>query len=183
MKASTVNRRQFLRGDLRGDRRQPRPPWAAPEPVFLDGCDRCGRCVEACPEGILKVGSGGFPVVDFRPGECTFCEACVEVCRPGVLHITRDAHGRAASPWDAEVRIGENCLAHQGVVCQICGEQCEERAIRFQHAAGGKVLPVVDNAVCTGCGACVGPCPVRAVTVLASAIEEGPTSEQRSMAQ
>lgn len=182
-KASTVSRRQFLRGDIHGDHRPLRPPWAAAEADFLRACDRCGRCIEACPEGVLKVGSGGFPVVDFQHGECTFCESCVEACRPGVLRIDHDAAGRPEAPWNAEVRIGDHCIANQGVVCQICGEQCETRAIRFRRAVGGRVYPEVDNAECSGCGACVAPCPVRAITVNAASPREEPKDEKRSMAQ
>jgi ferredoxin len=44
---------------------------------FEDRCTRCGACVDACPESILRRGSGGFPTVDFTASACTFCTARV----------------------------------------------------------------------------------------------------------
>lgn len=179
MKAGSVNRRQFLRGDLQGRRRPNRPPWAVAEPDFLGHCDRCGRCVEACAEGIIKVGSGGYPEMDFLRGECTFCEACAEACPTPALRLSRA--GEAGAPWEAVLTIGDTCIAHQGVVCQVCGEQCEVRAIRFQRVVGGGVLPVTEAEACNGCGACVAPCPVGAVTVRVSPAGESIHSDERSL--
>jgi ferredoxin-type protein NapF len=56
-------------------------------------------------------------------------------------------------------------LAERGVVCRVCEEQCDARAIRVRLAVGGGAAPVVAVASCTGCGACVAPCPARAIAV------------------
>lgn len=68
-------------------------------------------------------------------------------------------------PWTIRASIGEHCLALQRVECRICGDQCTVGAIKFQPRVGGVAQPVVDNARCTGCGACVAPCPTRAIGV------------------
>lgn len=161
-----LDRMQFLRGRFRGAPPAIRPPWALGETAFLDTCNRCEACADACPEGIIGNGSGGFPVVDFSNGECTFCAACATACpTPALsLHEVRPPHAKRP-PWTIWARIGDGCIARRGIECRVCGEFCEARAIRFRLSSGGAALPEVDDAACTGCGACVAPCPVDAVAV------------------
>lgn len=64
-----------------------------------------------------------------------------------------------------ELRIGTGCLSMNGVMCRVCGDRCDERAIRFQLAVGGIAHPIIDQSSCTGCGACVEPCPVGVVEI------------------
>ena len=154
-----ITRSELIRGLRSHKRPGQRPPWAQPEARFTDLCQRCDACIRACPEGILVRGRGGFPEVDFRYGECTFCGACRDVCRDDAFRPAGE------SPWSLEASIDTACLAHQGVVCRLCEEQCEPRAIRFKPALGGQSLPSLDETLCTGCGACVAPCPVDAITI------------------
>lgn len=155
-----VGRLQFLRGDFRGRRLPVRPPWALSEAAFVDACTRCGDCARACPEGIVVDGSGGYPEIRFARGECTFCGDCATACPTAALS---DPDGRA--PWDLRAAIDDSCLSRKGITCQVCGDHCPEGAIRFRPALGGVATPAIDADACTGCGACVAPCPVDAVTV------------------
>lgn len=159
--ARSVSRTQFLRGDIRGVRAPLRPPWAVSEAEFVELCTRCDDCLRACPEKILIRGPGGFPAVDFSRGECTFCHACADYCRPGVLYFQPNL-----KPWQVTIQISDACLAKQGVVCLTCAEQCEVRAITMQHQEGWVAMPMVNPITCTGCGACVKPCPTHAVQVV-----------------
>jgi ferredoxin-type protein NapF len=70
-------------------------------------------------------------------------------------------------PSRLKAAILESCLAARGVTCHTCGDACIERAIRFVPEPGGVARPHVAFASCTGCGACVGMCPVNAVTLYA----------------
>ncbi|MGL1832093.1 ferredoxin-type protein NapF [Rhodocyclaceae bacterium SMB388] len=156
----SVSRRSFLRGRFRASEGALRPPWAKAAGEFEQCCTRCGDCTEACPTGIIKSGEGAYPIVDFGAGECTFCGDCVTVCEPGAL---RRVEGQG--PWALKLSIAESCLARQGVECRVCGECCGASVIRFRPRLGGVSEPEPDVARCTGCGACVAPCPVGAIAM------------------
>lgn len=155
-----LSRRSFFRGRPR-PRTELRPPWALQENAFIDHCTRCNDCVKACPTQIIVIGDGGYPTVDFSLGECTFCGDCVSRCQPKAL--VRLEPEQAA--WTYKATIGEDCLPRQGVECRVCGDFCDARAIRFPPRLGGSPLPEIDAETCTGCGACVAPCPVTAIGI------------------
>lgn len=163
--AFSAERRSFLRG---GSAATPplRPPWAIAEPLFLDRCTGGGDCIAACPEQVLARGDGGYPVFDPGRGECLFCADCVESCAPDAL----DAGLSAA--WTIKAGIAATCLARNGVTCFSCRDACGEAAIGFRPALGG-ALPEIDATRCTGCGACVGVCPVAAIALAAPEIIDG----------
>ena len=160
-----IDRVQFLRGDLRGSRQGIRPPWAKTEAEFTENCERCDDCIKACPERILKRGSGGFPVVDFSLGACTFCGDCKKAC----THQAFESHEpMEETAWQLEVTISEQCLSLKGVVCRSCGDACESSAIRFKLKTGGRSEPLIDNDSCNGCGECFAICPNRSISILPS---------------
>jgi ferredoxin-type protein NapF len=117
--------------------------------------------MSACPEQIIVAGDGGFPTVDFGRGECTFCGDCVTSCKP--LALARKTDEQA--PWAYKALIGQSCLPLKGVECRVCGDYCDTRAIRFTPRLGGSPLAEIDPEKCTGCGACIAPCPVNALTI------------------
>ena len=137
-----------------------RPPWALPEEDFRNKCSQCARCIEVCPEKILFKGKDGFPLVDFKSTGCTFCGKCAVVCDDMAL-----LRRRGARAWEITVKISDVCLAIQGIACTVCGDTCQENAIRFDEVPGATPQPDIEKVSCTGCGFCVNPCPVQAVTV------------------
>ena len=64
--------------------------------------------------------------------------------------------------------IGDGCFAEAGIVCRSCGDACPDSAIRFRPRIGLPPQAIVNEAVCTGCGKCVGACPGEAITLGAS---------------
>jgi ferredoxin-type protein NapF len=152
-------RRGFLRGRPR-PRVELRPPWALAESAFIDRCTRCNDCLKVCPENILVSGDGGYPTIDFGRGECTFCAECVTACQPQAL-VRREE----AAPWAYKASINDACLPAKGVECRVCGDFCAVRAIVFTPRIGGCALPQIDTQQCTGCGACLAPCPTRAIRI------------------
>jgi len=178
MLAPDQSRRLFLRGKFAS---QPalvmRPPWAGDEETFLDRCSRCDACITACPEAILIRNDGGYPEVQFNRGECTFCGKCVESCKDDALRFPVTSAGAQDSltdipdtrdAWNPDVHFGSNCLSLNAIICRACGDACESQAIHFQLKPGGVAEPGVSAENCTGCGACVRPCPVQAVSLTPS---------------
>ena len=162
-----VSRRSFLRRTAQ--RPAPvRPPWALAEADFRTKCTRCDECAKACPEGIIVV-TAGLPQINFKRGHCTFCGDCLKACEAGALKIGDGCDNLSDSrPWSLGAHFNRRCIAAKGTECRICGEQCEAEAIRFQPRKGGPPLPVVDGTACTGCGACLAPCPTNAVVIAAA---------------
>ena len=130
------------------------------EADFLSACTGCGDCTRACPTGII-VEVDKRPQVDFAKGECTFCADCVTACQHGALR--RKEGDTQDKPWQIVANISDGCLAQANVVCRSCGDACAIMAIRFRPRMGGAALPEVDAERCTGCGACVAPCPKSAI--------------------
>lgn len=134
----------------------PRPPGAVSALEFEARCDSCARCAEACPSHVIKL-RGRLAELDFGNGECTLCGRCSAACPSGAL--------QPADPVSASIvaRVGPLCLAMRGVECRSCGEHCSLRAIRFRPLPGRPWLPDIDAEACTGCGACLAPCPTGAI--------------------
>ncbi len=162
MDKNQLRRRQLLSGDVAGRSLPYRPPWAVPEELFDDTCKNCGECIEVCPTNILSFGRGKLPVVDMSHNECTFCGKCEQACEPNALiKDTSEADNHKA--WDIIVNFDETCLSIRRVMCRSCSDNCEQSAIRFRLEVGGKATPELITEDCTGCGACIAPCPVDAV--------------------
>ncbi|ABR75386.1 ferredoxin-type protein NapF [Actinobacillus succinogenes] len=170
MAETILPRRQFLRGKfltaLQSEREKTqgfngiRPPWAVAETAFVAECSRCGDCVRSCETGVLIVGAGGFPEIDFTRSECTFCGHCATVCRQPVFRALDEP------AWPHKIEIQSFCLTFRGVECRACEDNCESRAIRFKREIGGIAKPQVNVRACNGCGACLRVCPVSAVKIL-----------------
>ena len=157
-----MNRRRFL--TAHSSTAELRPPWLLHPSTFTDSCTRCLKCIELCPQDILAVGGGGYPRVDFSRAECTFCGDCTGACEADLFHTNLD---KTNTGWVHKAAIGKPCLTHFGVMCRSCEDACEVQAIRFKLAAGKVPQPLLDADACTGCGACVRPCPEDAITMTA----------------
>lgn len=166
-------RRGLLRGELltregreRVEGRTGRlGPWPPGLQAAASSCHQCsGPCEAACPMEIVRFHPLGHrlarePYLDFTLAGCTFCGECLKACpqRQAV------APGSDARVW-GEVRLAlDRCLAWNGILCMSCLGRCDRRALTLDD----RRRLVVDQERCTGCGACIAPCPVGALAVSA----------------
>jgi 2-oxoglutarate ferredoxin oxidoreductase subunit delta len=69
--------------------------------VDRERCKGCGYCVEACPQGILKMADGfnsmGYHPVDcIDPSKCTGCAFCAMMCPDLVIEVFKEEKTEAA---------------------------------------------------------------------------------------
>lgn len=88
------------------------------------GASRCGHCVEACPEGALRMGDGVAgvpPSVDVS--RCDACSACLDVCPTGALSLDGHDPGTIARRLQALLRGGDGSATPALVIaCQTAVE-------------------------------------------------------------
>ena len=140
-----------------------RPPYAIAEMEFLLACTRCHACIEACPHHVIfplssKLGTEvlGTPALSLANKACMLCEdyPCLTACEPQALKKSKQED---ALPKLAKVRIDpQTCLPFQGPECGVCVGVCPvPGAIKLELEK-----PVIESAVCVGCGQCRQACIV-----------------------
>ncbi len=150
-----------------------RPPGAGSEDEFLSACIRCGLCVRDCPYDTLKLANLaedvalGTPYFEARKVPCEMCDdiPCVKACPTGALdpELTNIDDSRMGL---AVLVDQEECIAFQGLRCEVCYNVCPVRgeAItinRHHNVRTGKhalFIPEVHSNACTGCGKCERAC-------------------------
>jgi ferredoxin-type protein NapF len=136
-----------------------RPPGALAEEDFLARCSRCGRCIKVCPSQALhpmpiEAGLKSFltPQVIPRTAKCELCMLCPEVCPTGALESIPVDKVKMGT---AKIDRGRCLVWQQQAPCLLCYEQCPVHAIEVDAAE----RPIVNEALCVGCGACEYGCP------------------------
>jgi len=158
MSIDLSKRRLFSNSPSLNSKQHHRLPWLK-QPIE-QGCTQCGECIKTCPEKIIVKASGGFPLVDFTQGECSFCYQCAAVCPEGLFHEQQYV------AWDNSIEVRETvCLAQNGVYCRSCSDNCEQAAINIRPLIGGRAEVRVDDDKCNSCGACIAACPSQAIEI------------------
>lgn len=158
----------------RNPRRKQRilPPGAQGEKHFYDTCTACQLCVSACPNHVLQPSTDlqHFlqPEMGFDKGWCRpECTACADVCPTGAILPLTVEQKTAVHIGKARVRLGHCLTVKDDVACGNCARHCPTGAIRMVKVEGRKrKIPVVNEELCIGCGACENLCPVRPVSAI-----------------
>lgn len=151
-----------------------RPPGALGNSDLLSACNRCDKCIQACPYGIIQpaplsdgIVSYATPVLEFERGRCDFCMKCTEACPTGALSLgvpnERDV--------GVAVIVSDACVAWDWSGCTVCLDECPvEGAITLDEYN----RPVIHPNFCDGCGTCENKCPSSSLRAYnASAHERG----------
>lgn len=145
-----------------------RPPGAVAEAEFVKRCIRCGKCLEVCPYGTLKMGSGfsrAKRVPYFIPSEvpCYLCMRCPEVCPTGALDVLLQDFNLAHIGRAHIIRNKCYNYINSDIFCMTCYDRCPLRASGIILHNG--ITPAITTN-CVGCGVCEYVCPKKAITVL-----------------
>lgn len=144
-----------------------RPPGARTEREFLSLCVHCGKCVEACGPGILKL-AGGFgrnrhtPYFDAASAPCELCMKCPPVCPTGAL--ARECKEMRDAAIGTAYILTSGCHNYNnGVMCWTCYDRCPLRGEAIILKDG--LTPQITDK-CVGCGLCAHVCPQDSVVVI-----------------
>jgi ferredoxin-type protein NapF len=160
------SKRRLFRGSVK-TKQVMRLPWIISEEHFIQGCDQCQRCLNACDSNIIVQDELGFPKVDFNQGECTFCDKCIEVCPQPLFSSSftnNNAESHETKPWPVTITISDTCLAKNNIYCQSCRDECEINVIKFKYLDSSIPKPKIVEQDCSQCGACLSSCPQEAIT-------------------
>lgn len=138
-------------------------------------CTGCQLCVQVCPNHIIRptVDFDFFmhPQLDFTAGFCaTDCTKCSDVCPAGSIKPLTVEEKSSVKIGTAVVDY-DSCLSAKGERCGNCSSRCLSGAIQMVNKDGeeGKKIPVVNESICIGCGACEYYCPVGTVASMEQA--------------
>ncbi len=144
------------------------PPCTVDREPYLTKCNKCGKCIEVCPQHILRPatdeygpGHEGVPTMSFEAGWCLrYCNRCSKFCPTGAIQAKSDAEkGDDRLGWATFNRL--TCITQtDDVDCNACYRHCPTRAITLREFGGHKI-PEVRISQCIGCGACEFYCPAR----------------------
>jgi ferredoxin len=107
----------------------------------------------------------------------TFNRAADSLIRHGIVRpvTVEECMGLLERAYENNlVQFGENVQRQVSFICNCCGCCCEAMiaARKFAHlhpVHTTNYLPAVDEGNCTGCGRCVGVCPIGAVVLVSAA--------------
>ena len=138
------------------------PPGAMSRSRFNVLCVACGRCIKACPSGILRqsteLASFGQPELFFQNDFCrTACKyKCAKACPVGAL-VPGDASNKRHFHIGVATVDKDQCIRKtDDVECLACSRKCPMNAISIVDG-----FPSVDPKACIGCGACEHVCASR----------------------
>ncbi len=138
-------------------------------------CTACQLCIQNCPSGIIRPSTRldrlMQPELDFTLGYCDpLCTTCSDLCPVGAFHPVAVDEKSSIKIGQAVVDLKTCLSASEGEKCGKCATVCPASAIKMEPVAEGsdRLMPIVLEDVCIGCGACENHCPVGTVASMRS---------------
>ncbi len=172
------------------------PPGSLSVDHFVTNCTACTLCVSACPTKVLQpsifeYGIEGLlmPHMNNRAGYCNYeCTVCSEVC-PNEAILPIELEAKKSTQIGRVEFVKDNCVVFtQKTECGACAEHCPTKAVRMVLDPELNLrVPITDNKICVGCGACEYACPTipyKAIYIkgnIVHQIAEKPVEEELQM--
>ncbi len=143
------------------------PPGSLNHKHFTESCTACFLCVNACPSNVIKpslteygLQAAMLPQLTNKKGYCNLeCTRCTDVCPNGALLPVSKEEKKTLQIGIAHF-VREKCVViTDGTDCGACSEHCPTKAVNMV-IENELFVPVVDESICIGCGACEYACPV-----------------------
>ncbi len=151
------------------------PPGAGSLANMQEKCTACQLCVSACPSGVLMPSSSAEsfmrPEISYERGYCSVeCTECSKVCPAGAILPISAAEKASTQIGRAKYEASRCVVNTDNVQCDNCFRQCPTGAIdmvlKNPEDIKSLKVPVVDEAICIGCGACENLCPARPIAAI-----------------
>ena len=146
------------------------PPGSLSAKNMAQHCTGCQLCISECPNQVLRPSDDLWhlmqPVMSYERGYCRpECNRCSEVCPAGAIKPI-ETEVKVSTQIGHAVWIKKNCIPlTDGVSCGNCARHCPTGAIEMVLSdpddEESTEIPVVNEAICIGCGACENLCPAR----------------------
>lgn len=146
------------------------PPGSLSFQNLATHCTGCQLCISECPNHVLRPSTDLMhlmqPTMSYEKGYCRpECTRCSDVCPAGAIKPL-DEMEKSSIQIGHAVWIKKNCIPlTDGVSCGNCARHCPTGAIQMVPSdpddEESLKIPVVNENMCIGCGACEYVCPSR----------------------
>ena len=146
------------------------PPGSLSFQNLATHCTGCQLCISECPNHVLRPSTDLMhlmqPTMLYERGYCRpECTRCSDVCPAGAIKPL-DEMEKSSIQIGHAVWIKKNCIPlTDGVSCGNCARHCPTGAIQMVPSdpddEESLKIPVVNENMCIGCGACEYVCPSR----------------------
>ncbi|MBI4977806.1 MAG: 4Fe-4S binding protein [Spirochaetes bacterium] len=145
------------------------PPGSGGVKRLTDACTACHSCIAACPTGVIVPSAFEYgitypflPRLDFTRAACSFtCTQCTTVCPSNALRALTPAEKQHTRIGYARFERSICIVVKDESPCMHCADVCPVQAIEKAEYKEGLDIPLVNTAICIGCGECEYVCPAR----------------------